>query len=128
MRIGEALLYHRDGDPLDGHLFVYVSPVTAASGWLDVGAILGPQGDPGEPGPEGVPGPQGPAGDVGPPGVTGPEGPPGIQGIEGPLGADGPPGPQGADGPPATPAPRHTSSATWLPGRPGSLPRPPRPG
>jgi len=103
MRIGEALLYHRDGDPLDGHLFVYVSPVTSASGWLDVGAILGPQGDPGEPGPEGVPGPQGPAGDVGPPGVTGPEGPPGIQGIEGPLGPDGPPGPQGAEGPTGDP-------------------------
>ena len=62
MRVGEALLFHRDGHADDGHLYVYISQVTASSGWQDVGPILGPQGDQGEPGPEGVPGPQGPAG------------------------------------------------------------------
>ena len=83
MRVGEALLFHRDGHPDDGHLYVYISQVTASSGWQDVGPILGPQGDQGEPGPEGVPGPQGPAG------VEGPGGPPGAQGIMGPPGRRG---------------------------------------
>ena len=77
MRVGEALLFHRDGHADDGHLYVYISQVTASSGWQDVGPILGPQGDQGEPGPEGVPGPQGPAG------VEGPGGPPGAQGHRG---------------------------------------------
>ena len=109
MRVGEALLFHRDGHADDGHLYVYISQVTASSGWQDVGPILGPQGDQGEPGPEGVPGPQGPAGvegPGGPPGAQGAEGPPGIEGpagVEGPAGIQGPTGNTGPTGPTGAP-------------------------
>jgi Collagen triple helix repeat (20 copies) len=94
MRIGEALFFHRDGHPVDGTLYVYISQVTTPGGWIDVGRIMGPQGDQGETGPEG---PQGPQGLVGPTGPDGPQGPIGM-GIQGPTGAQGPTGPQGDAG------------------------------
>ena len=101
-RIGDALLYHRDGDPLDGNLYGYVSPTNNPTGWAEIGHILGPQGPAGPPGPDGPQGPQGPLGFLGPQGPQGLEGPPGAdgaQGGEGPPGEQGEPGPQGALGP-----------------------------
>ena len=96
MRIGEALMYQTvlGTQPLDGHLFVFVSQASQSSGWVDVGQIVGPQGLDGPEGPEGPPGPQGAPGV----GVMGDQGPPGPQGVEGDRGAQGPAGPQGAPG------------------------------
>ena len=50
MLIGESLYYDKTGDPLDGHLFQYVSTSMEPTGWLDIGLIQGP------PGPDGTPG------------------------------------------------------------------------
>ena len=50
MLIGECLYYDKTGDPLDGHLFQYVSTSMEPTGWLDIGLIQGP------PGPDGTPG------------------------------------------------------------------------
>jgi len=94
MRIGEALIFHRDGHPVDGTLYVYVSQVTAPGGWIDVGNIQGPQGQQGEIGPQG---PVGAEGIQGPTGPEGPMGPIGV-GVQGPTGAQGPTGPQGDAG------------------------------
>jgi hypothetical protein len=111
MRVGDALLFHRDGHPEDGNLYGYVSQINNPSGWVEIGSILGPQGPQGPPGPDGVPGvdgqtgPEGPTGPAGPMGFLGPQGP---QGPAGPTGDDGPPGPQGPIG------------ATGLMGPPGA--------
>jgi hypothetical protein len=100
-RIGDALLFHRDGHPQDGQLYGFVSQVNNPLGWVDIGTILGPQGPQGPPGPDGAPGvdgqtgPEGPQGPQGPLGFLGPVGP---QGSPGPTGPDGPPGPQGPQG------------------------------
>jgi hypothetical protein len=94
MRIGEGLFFHREGHPVDGTMYVYVSQLTAPGGWIDVGRIIGPTG------PQGEIGPQGPVGAEGIQGPTGPEGPQGPigMGIQGPTGAQGPTGPQGDAG------------------------------
>jgi collagen triple helix repeat protein len=108
-RIGDALLYHRDGDPLDGNLYGYVSQVNNPSGWVEIGSILGPagpQGPPGIDGEQGIPGPTGPEGAEGPPGPAGLLGPEGPQGFEGPPGPQGEAGPQGATGPTGPTGPR----------------------
>jgi hypothetical protein len=104
-RVGDALLFHRDGHPLDGELYGYVSQVNNPSGWVEIGTILGPQGPQGPPGPQGVPGVDGQAGPEGAEGPAGPEGPrgtmgfPGPQGLAGDQGEAGPQGPQGPTGP-----------------------------
>jgi hypothetical protein len=104
-RIGDALLYHRDGDPLDGQLYGFVSQVNNPLGWVDIGTILGPQGPQGPPGPDGAPGvdgqtgPEGPTGPAGPIGFLGPQGPTGPPGPLGDQGEPGPQGPTGAAGP-----------------------------
>lgn len=61
---------------------------------LDLGQVVGPQGEQGPEGPAGAQGIQGPAGPEGP---TGPMGP---QGDVGPGGPEGPAGPKGAKGDP----------------------------
>jgi hypothetical protein len=101
MRIGDALLYHRDGDPLDGNLYGYVSQTNNPLGWVEIGSILGPQGPQGPPGPDGAPGVDGQTGPEGAEGPTGPEGPRGTLGFpgpQGPIGDQGEPGPQGPTG------------------------------
>ena len=87
----DALMYlpANDLDPLYAHLFVYYSEF---GGWVDIGAIAGPEGPPGVQGPQG---PEGPIGDTGP---QGPEGVQGIQGIQGEIGPIGPLGPEGPQG------------------------------
>ena len=116
MRIGEALYYQTVSglEPLDGHLFVFVSSVTSPSGWIDIGSILGPQGETGPPGPEGVPGPQGPQG------IEGPGGPPGAQGIMGPQGAEGP---AGVEGPAGIQGAQGNTGPTGPTGAPGEVTR-----
>ncbi len=73
---------------------------------LDLGYVLGPQGEQGpqgiqgEIGPQGIQGPigeTGPQGPVGPIGPVGPQGEQGVQGIQGIQGPEGPQGPAGAD-------------------------------
>lgn len=70
------------------------------SSWVDVGQIVGPQGDPGPTGPTGaastVEGPTGPTGATGP---KGEDGIIGVDGATGPTGATGNTGPQGDTGP-----------------------------
>jgi hypothetical protein len=102
MRIGEGLFFHREGHPVDGTMYVYVSQLTAPPGWIDVGRIVGPSGPQGEAGPQGPVGAQGLQGDTGPvggPGPQGDQGPQGLQGLQGPGGAQGPAGAQGVIGP-----------------------------
>jgi hypothetical protein len=81
----------------DRHVHVW-----SASGWVDMGASIGPKGDPGPAGAagaDGPPGPAGPAGAKGDPGATGPAGPTGATGPAGANGAAGPPGATGGVGP-----------------------------
>jgi hypothetical protein len=121
-RVGDALLFHRDGHPDDGQLYGFVSQVNNPLGWVDIGTILGPQGPQGPPGPQGVPGVDGPTGSEGAEGPAGPEGPRGTMGFPGPQGPPGdqgeagPPGPQGIQGPQGE---RGTSNVddepVWLP-------------
>jgi hypothetical protein len=102
MRIGDALLFHRDGHPDDGNLYGYVSQANNPTGWVEIGSILGPagpQGPPGIDGEQGIPGPTGPEGPTGPQGLEGWQGQQGIPGAQGPPGDQGEPGPQGAAGP-----------------------------
>jgi hypothetical protein len=90
MEIGWGLVYDGTGD-----LWIYVGLSLSNVGWLDVGHIVGPQGEKGDQGDTGDQGPQGFPGDPGARGDTGPEGPAGPQGVEGPIGPDGPPGANG---------------------------------
>jgi hypothetical protein len=101
-RVGEGLFYQTvlGQQPLDGHLFVFVSQASQSSGWVDVGQIVGPQGADGPDGPEGPPGAQGDPGADGPQGL---QGEPGPQGIEGDRGPHGDTGPQGSTGPKGDP-------------------------
>jgi hypothetical protein len=94
MEIGYGLIYDGTGD-----LWVFVGQDLVVAGWIDVGLIVGPQGDKGETGDTGPQGPQGMPGDPGARGDVGPEGPAGPQGVEGPIGATGPVGPVGPGGP-----------------------------
>ena len=76
---------------------------TSPTGWVDVGAIKGPQGDVGPMGPQGQKGDTGPTGAdscvTGYTGCTGPTGPTGPQStVTGPTGPQGPQGPQGFTG------------------------------
>jgi hypothetical protein len=72
-------------------MWIYVSTLEDPTGWVNIGNIVGPQGDPG---PQGLQGPPGRDG-VSITGPAGPQGSPGIQGIQGLTGAVGP---QGATG------------------------------
>jgi hypothetical protein len=67
--------------------------------WVEVPALVGPQGIQGPQGERGLQGEQGPKGDKGDKGDTGEIGPTGLQGEQGPQGAIGPTGPTGATGP-----------------------------
>jgi hypothetical protein len=67
--------------------------------WNDVGQIVGPKGDIGDPGPRGEAGEAGAVGPTGPQGDTGLQGPQGVQGDVGPTGPQGPQGVQGDVGP-----------------------------
>jgi hypothetical protein len=102
MRIGEALFYQTvlGQQPLDGHLFVFVSQASQPGGWSDLGQIVGPSGPQGDPGPEGPPGGQGA---IGADGAQGRQGEPGAQGVEGERGPQGDVGPQGDPGPQGEP-------------------------
>lgn len=146
-RIGDALLFHREGHPVDGTLYGFVSQVNNPLGWVDIGSIQGPQGPQGAPGPQGVPGVDGQTGPEGAPGPAGPEGPrgtlgfPGPQGPTGDQGVPGPQGPQGAAGPQGIPgqdgqvtraelesAPRYWSLSLgpgWTDGNVAGPPEPP---
>ena len=106
MTAGQALVYSPTNvnDPRWGHLFTYVSTIADPLGWVDVGAVRGPEGAPGvagangPAGPQGAPGPQGIQGQTGEQGETGDQGPQGPKGADGGQGAPGPPGPTGATG------------------------------
>lgn len=63
-----------------GNLFFWNSNI---SSWVDIGPIVGPQGETGAQGPQG---PQGIPGAQGPQGIQGNTGPQGSQGIQGPMG------------------------------------------
>ncbi len=97
-------------DTRTGFVWVFVGIAFNPSGWVNAGAMVGPQGPAG---PLGGTGPQGPTGltglqgvqgnlgPAGPNGATGPQGPQGAQGsqgVEGIQGSDGPQGIQGATG------------------------------
>jgi len=84
---------------------------------VDLGLVVGPQGEQGEQGPQGEQGEQGEAGsdgDTGPTGPTGPQGPTGPTGETGPQGPTGETGPQGPQGIPgdAANAPEPIEPAT----------------
>ena len=94
---GQALVYSPadTANPIWGNLFTYVGTIEDPSGWVDVGAIRGPEGAPGvnggagPQGPQGNPGPQGIQGNTGAPGPTGNPGPQGPKGDKGDTGAPG---------------------------------------
>lgn len=68
---------------------------------VDLGPVVGPQGDRGETGPrgpQGLPGKDGAVGPQGPQGIQGPAGKTGPQGPKGDVGEIGPVGPQGPKG------------------------------
>src|SRR5580765_354380 len=103
MKHGQGLLH----TPTDT-IYLWVGTTATPDGWVGVGNVQGPQG---EPGPQGIPGPkgdtgnigpQGPIGDIGPQGpigLTGPQGPKGDTGTAGAPGATGPKGDTGLTGP-----------------------------
>jgi len=65
MEVGQSLYYDSatgPTDPIDGHLFQFVSTAVDPTGWIDIGLIQGPQGEQGIQGPEGPVGPEGPMG------------------------------------------------------------------
>ena len=63
--------------------------VRSGDSWVEIPAIVGPTGSPGETGPTGEQGPQGPTGPTGQRGAIGPTGPQGAQGPVGPTGPTG---------------------------------------
>ena len=65
---------------------------------VDLGRVVGPQGETGPQGPQGIQGETGPQGPQGIPGETGPQGPQGETGPQGPQGIQGETGPQGPQG------------------------------
>mgnify|MGYP001771134230 CR=1 FL=1 len=95
---------------------------------INLGRVVGPQGqkgDQGERGAQGPTGPTGPAGPKGDTGATGPQGPKGEPGEIGPTGpagakgdtgATGPQGPAGATGAQGAPGPNQVSSTTTTSG------------
>ena len=97
---GWALIYQGlDGpDWHHGDLYTYATTVEVPSGWVNVGAIKGPQGEQGVQGDTGATGAQGAQGTTGQTGAQGPIGPQGVQGVQGPQGL------QGTEGPPGTSA------------------------
>ena len=66
--------------------------------YLNIGKIVGPQGEQGIQGPQGIQGETGPQGPAGVDGAVGPAGADGVAGADGKDGAVGPQGPAGADG------------------------------
>lgn len=94
----------------------------------DLGSVVGPQGEKGDPGargpkgdtgaqgPQGNPGAQGPKGD---PGAQGPQGATGAQGPKGDPGEQGPKGDTGAQGPQGDPGERGPKGDTGAPGPKG---------
>jgi len=99
---------------ISGELILTLSDATQ----LNLGNVIGPQGETGSPGnigllgppgPQGVHGPQGHEGPQGEQGQEGPQGHEGLQGEqgqEGPQGKTGPPGPLGKKGPLGPPGPQ----------------------
>jgi hypothetical protein len=73
---GQSLYYDKPGDPIDGHLFQFITTAIDPSGWLDIGLIQGPMGPTGPTGAPGVDGVVGATGPTGATGATGPTGPP----------------------------------------------------
>lgn len=92
---------------------------------IEIPAIKGDKGDPGEKGAIGDPGPQGPKGDtgaVGPKGDTGEQGPQGEKGDTGATGPQGEVGPQGPQGEPGEQGPAGKDGAEGKPGADGHTP------
>ena len=86
---------------------------------LDLGKVIGPQGEQGIPGPIGATGPQGIQGPQGETGPAGPQGPQGEQGIQGPKGEIGPQGPIGETGPQGEPGIQGPAGPQGPQGEPG---------
>ena len=90
--------------------------------YLNIGKIVGPQGEQGIQGPQGIQGevgPQGPAGvdgAQGPMGAQGPAGADGVAGADGKDGADGADGPQGPAGADGAVGPKGDTGADGAPG------------
>lgn len=90
----------------------------------------GPKGDPGEQGPQGIQGlkgdtgdigPQGPKGDTGAQGLTGATGPQGVKGDKGDTGPQGPVGPVGPEGPQGETGPQGPQGIPGPQGPPGVI-------
>lgn len=111
----DAVIYlpPNEADPLYGVVFQFVP---AQNGWMGIGKIVGPQGDPGPQGPVGATGPQGDPGPQGAAGPVGPAGPVGAQGVQGVTGLVGPPGPTGAVGATGLPGPVGPAGPGLAPG------------
>jgi hypothetical protein len=92
-KTGQGAIYNLSDPSSANYGDVYVfTGTTTATGWINVGPIVGPAGPTGEQGPEGPQGEAGPAGPQGPDGIQGMQGDQGIQGVEGPAGPQGPAG------------------------------------
>jgi hypothetical protein len=104
MQVGQGFI-----DTRTSFVWLFVTNVVVAAGWLNLGAVVGPRGATGAQGPVGVQGPNGSAGPQGIPGPAGSQGaqgatgPQGVQGAPGSAGGTGPTGPAGPVGPPGTP-------------------------
>lgn len=83
---------------------------------INLGRVVGPQGQKGDQGERGAQGPTGPTGSAGPKGDTGDTGPQGPKGEPGEIGPTGPAGPKGDTG--AT-GPQGPAGATGAQGAPG---------
>lgn len=90
-RAGDGVVYQPTAslDPMDDHIFAFVTTEFDPTGWMDYGEIQGPMGPVGPQGPRGEQGIQGPQGPEGPRGAQGPMGPEGPQGEIGPMGPPG---------------------------------------
>ena len=103
---GHSVIYNPvdQTNPQFGHLFQFVTTQLNPAGWMDIGPIVGRDGDPGPTGatgatgPRGLTGPAGATGPTGPMGPTGATGATGATGLRGPIGPQGPAGPQGVQG------------------------------
>jgi len=114
-----ADLYMLEGQALEytvnSHIWLYVTSSFVPAGWIDVGAVVGPQGPTG---PQGI---VGPAGAVGAQGIQGATGAQGVPGIQGPAGNQGTAGAVGATGPAGPVGPQGPAGPQGNPGPPGGL-------
>ena len=108
---------------LDGSLWFW--NVTDGA-WNDIGPIVGPQGDKGDPGDQGAKGDQGVPGNDGAPGAagakgdtgeTGPQGDPGLPGSNGAKGDQGEPGELGPQGEQGVPGQQGEQGVPGVPGQ-----------